>query len=80
MDTTTTDSEKPNLVKESWPSEIVIKSDGNELLYIGLVPRRPKDKIQMAYYKFVKSETNLNKIIPLSLEQVNKLINSAVNI
>lgn len=51
------------------PNKIKIKSDGNVLQYVGL----SKDK-KLHVYKYVKSITKLNQELPMSEEQINKLI------
>lgn len=56
------------------PIKIVIATDGNELELQGLNPRS-----KLYNYRYVKSSTKLNMILPLNEEQLKKLLQNNEN-
>lgn len=55
---------KQAIIKYEAPKKLIVKSDGNELEYIGIESLKSKDV--MYQYKFTKSKTKLNKTMTIS--------------
>lgn len=57
-----------------WPAQITIKSDGNVLKFVELLPAHKSRKEPFAQYVFMESETNYGKTLTLSHSQVQKIL------
>ena len=57
----------------SYPKDIIIVSDGNELTFESV-----DKKGTMLLYRYTKSETKLNLILPMPPEQLEKMIKNGI--
>ncbi len=55
----------------NYPQTITIITDGNELNYI---ETKITNKVPILYYQYTKSQTKLNTILPITNEQLEKMI------
>ncbi len=53
----------------------MIVSDGNELEYI---ETKIVNKVPILYYQYTKSKTKLNTILPITNEQLEKMIRNGI--
>lgn len=57
-----------------FPEQITIKSDGNILKFVEILPAHKSREEPFAQYVFMESETNYGKTLTLSKSQVQKIL------
>lgn len=57
------------------PQNVIIISDSNELEYL---ETKIVNKIAILHYRYTKSQTKLNSILPLTNEQLEKMIKNGI--
>lgn len=69
-----TDTNAQSQSNWQWPSEIEIKSDGNVLRFVEVLPKLKHHKEPYAQYVITESVTNEGKPVTLSQSQVQRMI------